>query len=312
MNWVAFALLFLLFGCSQPSLVPMPGLTPALTKDSTPALSAANNGETQKAGSTLATANAGELHHILNANVLTREDAVQRSKQISQVSYTLWFGLSDDQTQFEGRTVVRFNFKNKSRDTFKRIALDFEGGSVHSIQCNGATLTDLSQPDRFDGHRIYFSTNELRPKSNQIEIAYSHPYSSNGEGLHRFIDPIDKKVYLYTQFEPYHAHQLFPCFDQPDLKATYELSVEAPQSWTVISNTLEREITPVDGRRSWSFPATKPLSTYLFALHAGPYASWKANANGIPLRLFSRKSLVSYIDSKEWLEITVKGLQFYH
>lgn len=196
------------------------------------------------------------------------------------------------------------------------VALDFEQGTVRAITINGMSASTSTLPQdkgpRFDGHRIYFEASELLPsRSNRIEITFSHPFSHDGQGLHRFQDPVDKSVYLYTDLEPYEAHRVFPCFDQPDLKASYELTVEAPESWQIISNTAEREITRVDGRRSWAFPASPVFSTYVFALHAGPYAMWKADANGIPIRLFSRRSVRQFVNARDWLDLTRKGLEYY-
>ncbi len=248
----------------------------------------------------------------LKPTSLTHEAATLRSKQIGHISYVLWFGLDASNTEFEGRTVIHFELKPKAREADEKLVLDFEQGSLQSVNLNGLNLTDLSDPERFDGHHIYIKLSELGTiNSNRIEIAYIHPYSSDGNGLHRFKDPADGKVYLYSHFEPYSAHRMFPCFDQPDIKATYELTVQAPKDWEVISNTLPREVSSVDGRKSWAFPPSPLLSTYIFALHAGPYSVWTGDANGIPMRLFARKSLASYVDAREWLKVTQQGLDFF-
>jgi aminopeptidase N len=189
--------------------------------------------------------------------------------------------------------------------------IDFEEGQVLSLSINGVPVKIFEQTQRFDGHHIYLNTDELKSTSNQVEISFSHPYGTQGNGLHRFKDPVDSRVYLYSDFEPYHAHQMFPCFDQPDLKATFKVTAEAPSDWQVISNTLQNEISPVDGKKRWVFPTSPIFSTYVFALHAGPYAAWKSDAQGIPIRLFARKSLAKYVDHDEWLKITRQGLEFY-
>jgi aminopeptidase N len=165
----------------------------------------------------------------------------------------------------------------------------------------------------YDGYHIKLKTQDLAPGTNRIEIVFSHPYNHDGNGLHRFEDPVDHRVYLYSNFEPYQAHLMFPCFDQPDLKSSYELTVEAPEEWQIISNTMEREVSHVDGRNSWAFPPSPLLSTYVFALAAGPFHSWQANANGIPMRLFARESLAPYVeaDRAEWFDITAKGLDYF-
>jgi aminopeptidase N len=242
---------------------------------------------------------------------LTKDEAFARSKQVAHVTYGLWFGLEDEHQDFEARTVVTFELRTKAKDHGKDIFLDFANGTIRSIILNGSTLPDFAAKERYDGNRIHFKLSELQPTTNRVEISFLHPYSHNGHGLHRFKDPVDQAVYLYSDLEPYFAHEIFPCFDQPDLKAAFELTVETPEDWQVVSNTLEREVSKVDGRKSWAFPPTPLLAPYVFALIAGDYASWKADADGIPMRLFARKSLKEYVDSKEWFDITRKGLDFY-
>jgi aminopeptidase N len=242
---------------------------------------------------------------------LTKDEAVARAKQVAHVTYGLWFGLEDEHQDFEGRAVVTFELRTKARDHGKDIFLDFANGTVRGIVLNGTTLSDITSKDRYDGNRIHFKLNELQPTTNRVEISFLHPYSHNGHGLHRFKDPVDQSVYLYSDLEPYFAHEIFPCFDQPDLKAAFELTVETPEDWQVVTNTLERDVSKVDGRKSWAFPPSPLLAPYVFALIAGDYASWKADADGIPMRLFVRKSLKQYIDPKEWFDVTRKGLDFY-
>ena len=166
---------------------------------------------------------------------LSHEMAANRFKQVTNASYTLWFGLDSQGNDFQGRTVVRFELKPKAREFGSKLEIDLEEGSLQSITLNGIAIQDVSKPERFDGHHIYFDLKEFSPGTNRVEIAYTHPYSTDGNGLHRFKDPVDGKVYLYSNLEPYRAHRLFPCFDQPDLKASYELTVEAPKDWEVIS-----------------------------------------------------------------------------
>ncbi|MDR3607306.1 MAG: aminopeptidase N [Oligoflexia bacterium] len=268
---------------------------------------------------------------------LSRELAWLRTRQIAQVAYNLWFGIDAEHEDFEGRVVANFELRdlkkslsvaahetnetnardlyNELKEVAQTLAMDFEGGTIRSIAINGATVDPKQIPgnrgERYDGHRIYFHVSELAPGANRINIAFSHPFQTDGYGFHRFRDPVDKHVYVYTHFEPYGAHRMFPCFDQPDLKASFELTVESPEDWQVISNTLERDVTTVDGRKSWAFPISPVISTYLFALHAGPFQMWHEDAEGIPMRLFARQSLKPYIDPKEWFDTTRKGLEYF-
>jgi aminopeptidase N len=228
---------------------------------------------------------------------------------VSRVSYVLRFGLDAAAPEYEGRVAIAFELAEEAEGD---LLVDFEDGVVRALAVNGVAVPAAEIAKRYDGHRLRFATSDLvRGGANRIEIAFAHAYSTTGNGLHRFEDPADGRVYTYTNFEPYNANRMFPCFDQPDLKATYELSVEAPSEWRVVSNTLEQEVTSEGGRSTWRFPPSAVFSTYIFALHAGPYASWSGDAGGIPMRLFARRSLAPYVEHAEWLEVTRQGLGFF-
>jgi aminopeptidase N len=125
--------------------------------------------------------------------------------------------------------------------------------------------------------------------------------------MHRFADPTDGKVYLHTQFEPYDAHRVFACFDQPDIKATFTLTVTAPEEWTVVSNSpSEREPGGV-----WRFAPTPVISTYLAAVVAGPYAVVTETRGHIELGIYCRESLAAYLDAEELFTLTRQGLDFF-
>ncbi len=242
---------------------------------------------------------------------LSFDEAQARSRQVGQIRYALWFAVNGSYPDFEGRTVVQFNWRGPKAADAKPLFLDFSEGRIASLKINNASLSEAEIQQLYDGHRLKLPHERLNTGLNRIEVAYSHDYSQDGVGIHRFEDPVDGKVYLYSNSEPYDANRIFPCFDQPDLKATYELTVEAPADWAVISNMAERDVTTFDGRASWSFPATPFFSTYLFALHAGPYELWKSTHNGIPLRLFARDSLKQHVDAQEWFEVTKAGFDYF-
>jgi aminopeptidase N len=275
----------------------------------------------------------GTVSDNLPATPLFESEAILRAQQVGNVMYTLWFGLEEAEPNFEGRVSIQFEVDAKAKTEGQDLFVDFSEGSLSSIQLNGNALQNLTSKERYDGNRIYFKMNELYAGTNRIEISFRHPYSHNGHGLHRFVDPLDKNVYLYSDLEPYFAHTIFPCFDQPDLKAKFDVTVNAPSAWQVITNTRESPIadqTPnlttitsgnanalqknevkKSGRKTWVFAQTLPLSTYIFALIAGNYTSWSADADGTPLRLFARQSLKKYVDANEWFDISRKGLAFY-
>ena len=244
-----------------------------------------------------------------SASPLTREMAAERARQVSGVSYVLWFGLDAQGEEYQGRVAIGFELAEEAEGD---LLMDFEDGVVRALSVNGVAVPAAEIAKRYDGHRLRFATSDLvRGRANRIEIAFAHAYSTTGNGLHRFEDPVDGRVYTYTNFEPYNANRMFPCFDQPDLKASYELTVEVPSEWTLIANTPEREVTRTGDRSTWRFPTSPVFSTYIFALHAGPWASWKGDAGGIPMHLFARQSLAPYVEHAEWLEVTRQGIAFF-
>ena len=141
-------------------------------------------------------------------------------------------------------------------------------------------------------------------------------YSNTGEGLHRFVDPVDSEVYLYSQFETADAKRMFACFDQPDLKASFDITVTAPAHWQVISNGAPAGVDADGDAKKHTFATTPRMSTYLVALIAGPYARWDdtyTDEHGeIPLGLFCRSSLAEFMDADRLFTETKQGFGFYH
>lgn len=237
-----------------------------------------------------------------NLNILLLEEAQTRSTQISNVSYLIQLDI-EDKEEFSGITQIEFDWN----ETNSPLRVDFHKGKILELTINGKKESTTYVEGFF-----MVSTNLLIIGKNKIEIKYTHPYSYSGNGLHKFKDPEDKETYLYTQFESYNANQMFPCFDQPDLKAKYTLEVLAPNKWKVISATLPTKSEPKANNKIYhTFPQSVPFSTYVFSLHAGPYTEWKDSSFRIPLRLFSRKSNSQFVDSKFWFAITKQGFNFY-
>ena len=104
---------------------------------------------------------------------------------------------------------------------------------------------------------------------------------------------------------------MFALFDQPDLKATFELTVSAPKDWTVFSATREKSITEQGDMNIWHFPNSQKLSPYNFSMHAGPYRMWQDNSGKYPLRLFARQSVANQITPKHWFTYTKQGFEFF-
>jgi aminopeptidase N len=235
---------------------------------------------------------------------LSRPDAQARAKRVSNVRYLLSVDLDGEATEYTGAVTAAFDLSGASED----LTVDFEGGTVLSVSLNGRKVKPA-----YNGLFVVLPARSLREGANEVTIAYSHPYSNTGAGLYRFKDPEDGRHYLYTDFEPYDANRLFPCFDQPDIKARYRSIVTAPEDWIVVSSTLETEVMPLgNGRSAWTFPESKPFSTYIFALHAGDYRVWKQNHRGTLLRLMARRSFAKYVDAEDWFNVTKKGFDFFN
>ena len=244
---------------------------------------------------------------------LARETAAARSRQIANVSYTLWFGLDEEHEDYQGRVVISFMLKEKARSVSSTLPVDFSSGKIHSVLVNGLEFTKPQIEDRYDGQALTLRTSALQNGANRIEISFTRKFSGmDTTGLRLFKDEEDDSTYIYTRLGPYDAHRVFPCFDQPDLKAAYELAVETPADWITVANTLERDSNKIDGRISRAFPPSPVLSTYLFALHAGPYKTFKADSSGIPLRILLRRSFARKADVHAWLKATGDGIRYFN
>ncbi len=235
-------------------------------------------------------------------DLLTQTAAEIRSNSVKNITYGLSVDLNETATFYTGEMKIAFDVIEIAKD----LRVDFKDGAIKNLSVNGVGAANFTQ----NSQAFYIPKSLLKTGQNEVTVSFQHDFSTVGTGLHRFQDPEDKYVYLYTQFEPNDASRFMPCFDQPDMKAKFTLTVLAPPQWTVISSTRE-SAAPSGNQKQWTFPQTLVMSTYLFSLHAGPYFSWKSDADGIPLRLFVRKSLSKYVDPKEWFTVTRQGLAYY-
>jgi aminopeptidase N len=231
---------------------------------------------------------------------LTIEEATARAGRLCNVTYAIDLDLQAGAKAFRGDVTITFD--SRGGDTF----LEWVGGRIDRFEING-----VEAEPAWDGARIALSGAALSAR-NEIRISYERSYDHTGEGFHQFVDPEDGAEYLYTQFEPYSAHRLFPCFDQPDLKAVFRVSVTAPEEWEVVSAgaEIEREGLP-DGRSRRVFAETAPFSTYLLAVCAGPFAAVRHQHRGISLGLFCRASLLPHLDAEPLFAVTGAGIDFY-
>ncbi len=240
------------------------------------------------------------------AGNLTRDEARERARLLNVESYSVDLDLTTGDSTYTSTTVVRFSCAEPGTTTF----IELTAPTVSEATLNG---TPLDPANDFDGERLTLSG---LAADNELRIVADCAYMRTGEGLHRFVDPVDESVYLYTQFETSDAHRVYACFDQPDLKASFELGVTCPPGWEVVSNQpADVAGQPLDGRDDavgWHFPPTPPLSTYITAIIAGPYHRERDEHDGIPLGVYCRASLAQHLDADEIFAVTKQGLDFYH
>ena len=242
---------------------------------------------------------------------LTRSEARERAELISVDSYDVNLDLTRGDEVFGSTTVVRFSAR-QGASTF----IDAVTASVHRITLNGV---DLNVGEVSDGVRIQLPN---LAASNELVVEAEAFYMNTGEGLHRFVDPVDNEVYLYSQFEVPDSRRMFAVFEQPDLKAAFRFTVTAPSHWDVISNSPTPEPVPAGSleeagkNATWSFDPTPRISSYITALIAGPYQSVRSELTSsdgrvIPLGVFARKSLMQHLDAENVFELTRQGFEFY-
>ncbi|WP_278262420.1 aminopeptidase N [Nocardia sp. AG03] len=236
---------------------------------------------------------------------LTRSETAARSAAVTVGDYRVELDLSaatdQDRPGFSTVTTVRFDA------TTPRTWLDFLGLAVDSVTLNGRDL-----PVDYDGARL---TLDGLADSNEVVVRATAAYSRSGEGLHRFLDPVDGATYLYTQYEPADARRVFACFEQPDMKAPFTFVVTAPAGWEVLSNRPAAAVEPVDAGQRVEFSPTLPISTYLTAIAAGPYhrveSAWARDDLTVDLGVLCRASLAHHLDADTVLTVTKQGLDFF-
>ncbi|MGQ0837955.1 aminopeptidase N [Actinokineospora sp.] len=246
---------------------------------------------------------------------LTRDHAQQRAALLEVESYSIELDLTDGlgrpgEATFASRTTVAFTSREVGASTF----IDLIAATVESAELNGVPL-DVSGYAAEDGLAL-----PNLAEHNTLTVVAMCSYMNSGEGVHRFVDPVDKGVYLYTQFETADAKRMFACFDQPDLKSVYTIAVTAPTSWKVISNAAAESVAAVDGGAEGAvrhqFETTKPISTYLVAMVAGPYAEWRDEYTDgevtIPLGIYCRASLAEHMDAARLFTESKQGFEFFH
>ncbi|CAI9386270.1 aminopeptidase N [Microbacterium sp. T2.11-28] len=236
---------------------------------------------------------------------LTRSEAQERRTLVDTASYEVALDLTTGPEVFRSRAVIRFA-ATEGASTF----VDLIARTVHEITLNGRTI----DPSAFADSRIAL---DGLAADNELIVDADCLYTNTGEGLHRFVDPVDGEVYLYSQFEVPDSRRVFAVFEQPDLKATFQFTVTAPSAWKVVSNSPTPEPVPAgEGTSTWTFEPTPRISSYITALVAGPYEATfseltSASGRVIPLGVYGRKSLWQHLDADYIFDKTRQGFAYF-
>jgi len=234
---------------------------------------------------------------------ITRSEAAERAKHLFIESYDISLDLTIGSEVFLVTSRVNFTCATPGYNTF----IDAVGKSIKSAMLNGVAV-DTS---RYDGETLFI---ENLAEKNELIIEMEGLYSNTGEGLQRSVDPVDQEVYLYSMGETAHIRKMYPCFDQPSLKAEFTFHVKAPAHWEVISNNPVSTKAESNGIAHWSFTKTPRITTYGTVIIAGPYAHVHDTYVGkktVPLGIYLRKSLLEHLDAKEIFEVTKQGFEYF-
>ncbi|MFV0130403.1 aminopeptidase N [Streptomyces sp. HMX112] len=230
---------------------------------------------------------------------LTRDEAQTRAQLLDVHRYTVDLDLTtgDDDT-FDSTTLIRFTARSAG-DTF----VELKPATLRSVTLDGRPV----DPETLAGNRLPLT---LTPGEHELRVDAAMRYSRTGEGMHRFTDPADGEVYVYTQMFLDDVQRVFAAFDQPDLKAVFEVGVTAPDDWTVLANG----VTTRHGDGRWRATPTPPISTYLVAVAAGPWHSVRTEHAGLPFGIHCRRSLAPHLDTdaEEILDVTRQCFDRYH
>ena len=244
---------------------------------------------------------------------LTRDEVAERAGHLAVQGYDITLDVTTGEEVFRSTTVLTFTTSRPGSSTF----VDLVARTVHEVTLNGRSLDPAEVAD---GVRIQLD--DLAAE-NKLRVVADCRYMNTGEGLHRFVDPVDNEVYLYSQFEVADSRRVFAVFEQPDLKARFTFTVTAPDHWVVVSASPTPEPTPGaadgsprDGVATWRFAPTPVLSSYVNSVVAGPYhreTSKVTSTDGrtIPLGVFCRRSLAEYLDAEEIFEVTRQGFEYF-
>ncbi|MFE0383542.1 aminopeptidase N [Streptomyces bungoensis] len=232
-------------------------------------------------------------------SVITRDEAQLRAEFLDVHRYTVELDLTTGDETFESRTAITFSARSAG-DTF----VELKPAELRSVTLDGQPL----DPGTLHDDRLPLEN--LTAGEHELRFDTVMRYSRTGEGMHRFTDPTDGETYVYTQLFLDDVQRVFPAFDQPDLKAVFELTVTAPEGWTVLANGVTEHL----GGGRWRAAPTPLISTYLVAVAAGPWHSVRTEHRGLPFGIHCRRSLAPHLDTDadEILDITRACFDRYH
>ncbi|MFI1361564.1 aminopeptidase N [Streptomyces griseochromogenes] len=232
-------------------------------------------------------------------SVITRDEAQLRAQLLDVHRYTIELDLTTGDETFGSRTVIRFGARSDG-DTF----VELKPAELRSATLDGQPL----DPESFHDDRL--PLRNLTAGEHELRVEAVMRYSRTGEGMHRFTDPTDGETYVYTQHFLDDVQRVFAAFDQPDLKAVFDLTVTAPRGWSVLANGITEHL----GEGRWKAAPTPLISTYLVAVAAGPWHSVRTEHRGLPFGIHCRRSLAPHLDAdtEEIFEITRACFDRYH
>ncbi|MFI8239835.1 aminopeptidase N [Streptomyces sp. NPDC085866] len=232
-------------------------------------------------------------------SVITRDEAQLRAQFLDVHRYSIELDLTTGDETFDSRTVIRFSARTDG-DTF----VELKPAELRAVTLDGQPL----DPESFQDERLPLKN--LTAGEHELRVDAVMRYSRTGEGMHRFTDPTDGETYVYTQLFLDDVQGVFAAFDQPDLKAVFELTVTAPDGWNVLANGITEHL----GEGRWRAAPTPPISTYLVAVAAGPWHSVRTEHRGLPFGIHCRRSLAPHLeaDAEEIFEVTRACFDRYH
>jgi aminopeptidase N len=237
---------------------------------------------------------------------VSRELAQWRAKQYRDIRYSLTILLAPGAAALQGTAQVEVSLPKRVPE----LVLDWRPSPVSRL--SRVRVNGKPARAKLDREHLIIPAKLLRPGKNRLTLSFESPIATSGSAVTRYLDREDRAEYVYTLFVPSDASSAFPCFDQPDLKARFKLELLLPRAWTAVSNApIARMEKAGSSVRRVQFAETRPISTYLFAFAAGPFAEILANPRGT--RLFVRKSQLvrARQEAPEVLRLNREGVRWF-